>query len=407
MGRKVYVVGVGVTKFAKPGTIGDYPEFGKQAVVEALRDAGVEYEAVQQAVCAYVAGDSTSGQRVLYQVGMTGVPIYNINNSGATGGSALFLAKQLVEGGIIDVALVLGFEKMNPGALKVSVFDDRASSFDIHMEKIIDLVKNKVPRVPMAALIFGNSGIEHMKKYGTTEVHFAKIAAKNHSHALKNPKAFNTKAYTVKDILNSKKIHGPLTKLQCCPTNDGASAAVLMSEAAVVRYGLQHKAVEIVGIEMATDTPNVFQEPSFMRIAGSDMTRLAARRLYTKTGISPKQIDVVELHDCFSCNELVTYEDLQLCGQGEGGKFVDAGANTYGGQVVVNPSGGLIGKGHPLAATGVAQCAELCWQLRGEAGARQVPNARLGLQHNLGLGGAAVVALYRRGFTDHTSHSKL
>ncbi|XP_031765728.2 sterol carrier protein 2-like [Galleria mellonella] len=407
MTRSVYVVGVGVTKFAKPGTIGDYPEFGKQAVQEALVDAGVEYAVVQQAVCAYIAGDSTSGQRVLYQVGMTGIPIYNINNGGATGGSGLYLAKQLVEGGIIDVALVLGFEKMSFGALKTATLTDRASPYDIHVEKVLGLLKDAQPGVPMTALAFGNAGIEHMKKYGTTELHFAKIAAKNYRHASKNPKAYNSRECTVEEILSSRKIHGPLTKLQCCPTNDGASAAILMSHDAVVRYGLQRKAVEIIGMEMATDTPDVFENPTFMKITGTDMTRLAATRLYKKTGISPKQIDVVELHDCFSCNELISYELLQLCEEGQGGKFVDAGANTYGGQVVVNPSGGLIAKGHPLSATGVAQCAELCWQLRGEAGDRQVKGARIGLQHNLGLGGAAVVALYRKGFADHSVQAKL
>ncbi|KAM3959371.1 sterol carrier protein 2-like [Aphomia sociella] len=402
--RKVYIVGVGMTKFAKPGTIGDYPDFGKQAVEEALADAGVTYGAVQQAVCAYVAGDSTSGQRVLYQVGMTGIPIYNVNNNCSTGSNGLFLAKQLIEGGIIDVGLVLGFEKMSPGALKGTAFSDRAAALGVHLEKMGELTE--VLPGPLTPQYFGNAGIEHMRKYGTTEVHFAKIAAKNHRHGAKNPRAQSTKAYTVEEILKSRKIYGPLTKLQCCPTSDGAGAAVLMSEDAVKRYGLQRKAIEIIGMEMATDTPSTFQDKSFMKIVGSDMTRLASSRLYAKTGISPKQIDVIELHDCFSCNELITYEGLQLCAEGEAGKFIDAGDNTYGGQVVVNPSGGLIAKGHPLGATGLAQCAELCWQLRGEADTRQVPNARIALQHNLGAGGAVVVALYRKGFADQAS-SKL
>ncbi|KAM3959407.1 sterol carrier protein 2-like [Aphomia sociella] len=405
MTRKVYVVGVGVTKFAKPGTTGDYPEFAKEAVVEALADAGISYDVVQQAVCAYVSGDSTSGQRILYQVGMTGIPIYNVSNSGCTGGSALFLGKQLVEG-VTDVALVLGFEKMNLGSLKLSSYTDRAPAYGIHMEKVKGLIK-EMSDAPLTAQLFGYAGMEHMKKYGTTELHFAKIAAKNHRHASKNAKAFSTKAYTAEEILNSKNVFGPITKLQCCPTNDGAAAAVLMSEEAVRRYGLQNKAVEIFGMEMVTDTPDVFQNTTFMNLIGSDMTRLAAKSLYARTGINPKQISVVELHDCFSCNELITYEDLQLCAEGEGGKFVDAGDNTYGGQVVVNPSGGLIGRGHPLGATGVAQSVELCLQLRGEAAARQVTGARIGLQHNLGLGGAAVLALYRKGFTEHVVQAKL
>lgn len=403
--RKVFVVGVGMTKFAKPGTVGDYPDFAKQAVEEALTDAGIKYNVIQQAVCAYAAGDSTSGQRVLYQIGMTGIPIYNVNNNCSTGSSGLFLAKQLIEGGIIDVALVLGFEKMASGALKGSRFPDRAAATGVHQATMRELTE--VTPGPLTPQYFGNAGIEHMKKYGTTEVHFAKIAAKNHRHGAKNPRAQSTRAYTVEEVLSSRKIYGPLTKLQCCPTSDGAGAAILMSEDAVIRNELQHKAVEIIGMEMATDTPSTFQEKSFMKLAGYDMTRLASSRLYAKTGITPKQIDVVELHDCFSCNELITYESLQLCGEGEAGKFIDSGANTYGGQVVVNPSGGLIAKGHPLGATGLAQCAELCWQLRGEAGARQVEDARIALQHNLGLGGAVVVALYRKGFPNHTMLSKL
>lgn len=402
MPRKVYVVGVGMTKFVKPNTGGDYPDFGKEAVQEALKDAGVKYEIIQQAVCGYVSGDSTCGQRVLYQVGMTGIPIYNVNNNCSTGSNALFLAKQLIEGGNSDVILALGFEKMAAGPLGGGAFNDRTNPMDRHVMKMADL--SEIAPAPMTPQFFGNAGIEHMKKYGTTEVHFAKIAAKNHRHGAKNPRAQSTREYTVEEILNSRKVYGPLTKLQCCPTSDGAGAAILMSEEAVIRYGLQNKAVEILGMEMATDTAAVFEENSLMKIAGTDMTALAAKRLYEKTGISPNQINVVELHDCFSCNELITYEGLQLCGEGEAGKFIDAGDNTYGGRVVVNPSGGLIAKGHPLGATGLAQCAELVWQLRGEAGPRQVPGAKIALQHNLGLGGAVVIAMYRKGFTNVSSN---
>ncbi|KAL0822042.1 hypothetical protein ABMA28_005414 [Loxostege sticticalis] len=396
MGRKVYVVGVGMTKFIKPGSGKDYPELGKEAVLDALKDAGIKYDDVQQAVCAYVFGDSTCGQRVLYQIGMTGIPIYNVNNNCSTGSNALFLAKQLIEGGISDVILAVGFEKMAPGALGAGAFSDRTNPMDRHILKMAEMAD--IAPAPMTPQFFGNAGIEHMKKYGTTELHFAKVAAKNHRHGAKNPRAQSSREYTVEEVLNSRKIYGPLTKLQCCPTSDGAGAAVLMSEEAVKRYGLQNKAVEIIGMEMATDTPAVFNENSLMKIAGTDMTEFAAKRLYEKTGVSPMQVNVVELHDCFSANELITYEGLQLCGKGEAGKFIDAGDNTYGGRVVVNPSGGLIAKGHPLGATGLAQCAELVWQLRGEAGDRQVPRARIALQHNLGLGGAVVVTMYRKGF---------
>lgn len=400
MPRKVYVVGVGMTKFVKPNTGRDYPDLGKEAVEAALADARIKYDVIQQAVCGYVFGDSTSGQRVLYQVGMTGIPIYNVNNNCSTGSNALFLGKQLIEGGISDVILALGFEKMTPGALGAVTFSDRTNPLDKHTLKMAEIAD--LTGAPITAQYFGNAGAEHMKKYGTTETHLAKIAAKNHRHGVKNPRAQSTREYTVEEILNSRRIYGPLTKLECCPTSDGSAAAVLMSEEAVIRYGLQQKAVEIIGMEMATDTPAVFTENSLMKVAGFDMTALAAKRIYEKTGISPNQIDVVELHDCFAANEMITYEGLQLCGEGEAGKFIDAGDNTYGGKVVVNPSGGLIAKGHPLGATGLAQCAELVWQLRGEAGERQVPRARIALQHNLGLGGAVVITMYRKGFTNAT-----
>ncbi|KAL4714865.1 hypothetical protein ACJJTC_012537 [Scirpophaga incertulas] len=402
MPRKVYVVGVGMTKFIKPGSSKDYPDFGKEAVLAALADAGIKYDDIQQAVCGYVAGDSTCGQRVLYQVGMTGIPIYNVNNNCSTGSNALYLCKQFIEGGISDVALAVGFEKMSPGALGSGSFTDRTNPLDRHILKMAEMAD--ISPAPLTPQFFGNAGIEHMKKYGTKEIHFAKVAAKNHRHGAKNPRAQNNREYTVEEVMNSRKIYGPLTKLMCCPTSDGAGAAVLMSEEAVIRYGLQKKAVEIIGMEMATDTPAVYNENSLMKIAGTDMTVLAAKRLYQKTGVSPMQVDVVELHDCFASNELITYEGLQLCGEGEAGKFIDAGDNTYGGRVVVNPSGGLIAKGHPLGATGLAQCAELVWQLRGEAGERQVPRARIALQHNLGLGGAVVIAMYRKGFQNAEPH---
>lgn len=370
MPRKVFVVGVGMTKFIKPNSGPDYPDLAKEAILQALDDARVKYDDVQQAVCGYVYGDSTCGQRVLYQVGMTGIPIYNVNNNCSTGSTALYLAKQLVEGGVADVTLAVGFEKMTPGALGGTAYPDKTSPLDKLTLKMADMVE--IAAAPMTPQYFGNAAMEHMKKYGTTELHLAKIAAKNHRHGSKNPRAQGRREYTVEEVLNSRKIYGPLTKLECCPTSDGAGAAVLMSEEAVIRYGLQEKAVEIIGMEMATDTSAVFQENSLMKVAGYDMTGLAAKKLYQKTGVSPMQVDVVELHDCFAANELITYEGLQLCGEGQAGKFIDAGDNTYGGRVVVNPSGGLIAKGHPLGATGLAQCAELVWQLRGEAGERQV-----------------------------------
>ncbi|XP_075214571.1 sterol carrier protein X-related thiolase [Lycorma delicatula] len=396
---KVYVVGVGMTKFEKPGRREDfdYPQMAKEAVTKALEDAGIDITDVQQACVGYVYGDSTCGQRALYEIGMTGIPIYNVNNNCSTGSTALLLAKQLIESGNNDCVLALGFEKMERGSL-MSKFMDRTNPMDKHVELMADIAG--MDASPITAQMFGNAGKEHMDKYGTKPEHLAKIAFKNHKHSVNNPYSQFQEEYSLEDILNSPQVFGPLTKLQCCPTSDGSAAAIVVSEDFVYRHGLQAQAVEIVGIEMSTDLPSTFNENSCIKMVGYDMTKNAADKLFWKTGYKPLDVDVVELHDCFSANELITYEALGLCSAGKAKDFIDAGQNTYGGKVVVNPSGGLISKGHPLGATGLAQCAELCWQLRGLAGKRQVRGAKLALQHNIGLGGAVVVALYRLGFPE-------
>lgn len=396
-GRKVYVVGVGMTKFEKPGRREDfdYPDMAREAGTKALKDAGLDYGKIDQAVVGYCYGDSTCGQRALYQLGLTGIPIYNVNNACATGSSALYLAKQLVEGGSSDCVLALGFEKMQKGSLGAN-FKDRTPPMDKHLEVVIN--KHGLAAAPITPQLFGNAGKEHMEKYGTTMDHFAKIAYKNHLHSVDNPLSQFRKKYTLEEIKNSPMVFDPLTKLQCCPTSDGSAAAILASEEFVKKHGLESKAVEILGMEMATDLVSTFQENSSIKVVGYDMTKVAAKKLFQKTGMSPNDVQVVELHDCFSTNELLTYEGLGLCSEGKGGELVDRGDNTYGGKWVVNPSGGLISKGHPLGATGLAQCTELCKQLRGECGKRQVPGAKVALQHNLGLGGAVVVALYQLGF---------
>jgi sterol carrier protein 2 len=273
-------------------------------------------------------------------------------------------------------------------------YTDRTNPIDKHMMKMFEV--REPEQSPFAPQMFGNAGREHMEKYGTTAEQFAKIGWKNHKHSVNNPYSQFQDEYTLEDILKAPMVYEPLTKLQCCPTSDGGGAAVLASEDFVRKHKLEAKAVEILGMAMATDMPSTFDEKSMIKLVGFDLTVKAARKVYEQSGMGPENVDVVELHDCFSCNELITYEGLGLCPIGKAGEFVDSGANTYGGKVVVNPSGGLISKGHPLGATGLAQCAELNWQLRGEAAKRQVAGAKLALQHNLGLGGAAVVTLYRK-----------
>jgi len=384
-----------MTKFEKPGRREDfdYPDMVRESVTKALEDAKLKFTDVQQAVVAYVDGESCCGQRSLYQLGMTGIPIYNVNNNCSTGSSALLLAQQLVAGGIADCVLAVGFEKMKRGSLTGKGYDDRVNPMDRHVGVLAEVAG--IEPAPIAAQLFGAAGVEHMKKYGTKQEHMAKIALKNHKHSVNNPLSQFRDEYTLEQILSSPTVYGPLTKLQCCPTSDGSAAVIVVSEAFAIKHGLMEQAVEILGMEMATDLSSTFEEKSAMKLVGYDMTKTAAQRLYQKTGLDPSKVQVVELHDCFSANELITYEALGLCPEGKAGEMIDRGDNTYGGKYVVNPSGGLISKGHPLGATGLAQCSELTWQLRGQAGNRQVPNCKVALQHNIGLGGAVVVALYK------------
>ena len=394
MGRKVFVVGVGMTKFEKPGAKGwDYPDMAKEAGEKALADAGVPYDAIQQAAVGYCYGDSTCGQRAIYTLGLTGIPVYNVNNNCSTGSTALFMAKQFVEGGIADCVLALGFEKMEKGSLG-SKFTDRTNPLDKQFQMMVDL--RGFAAAPPAPQFFGNAGREHMERYGTRAEQFAKIGHKNHKHSVNNPYSQFQDEYSLEQILGAPVVYEPLTKLQCCPTSDGAAAAILASEDFVKKHRLQDQAVEIAGMAMATDMKSTFDEKSCIKLVGQDLTRKAAEQVYEQSGLGPEDVQVVELHDCFSTNELITYEGLGLCAPGKGGELIDSGAVTYGGKWVVNPSGGLISKGHPLGATGLAQCAELNWQLRGQADKRQVAGAKVALQHNLGLGGAAVVTMYRR-----------
>lgn len=399
---KIFVIGVGMTKFEKPGRRDDfdYPEMAKESVLKALEDARLSIKNIDQACVGYVYGDSTCGQRALYEIGMTGIPVYNVNNNCSTGSTALLMAKQILESGNGDCVLALGFEKMERGSL-TSKFLDRTNPMDKHVEAMADIAG--IDHTPITAQLFGNAGKEHMEKFGTKEEHLAKIAYKNHKHSVNNPYSQFREEYSLEQIMNSPRVFGPLTKLQCCPTSDGSAAAILASEEFVHRYGLENQAVEIVGMEMATDLPSTFKDQSCMKIVGYDMTKTAADKLFEKSNYKPQDVDVIELHDCFSANELITYEALGLCRPGEASKLIDSGNNTYGGKYVINPSGGLISKGHPLGATGLAQCAELCWQLRGLAGRRQVPGAKLALQHNIGLGGAVVIALYKMGFPVYSS----
>jgi sterol carrier protein 2 len=395
MSNRTFVIGVGMTKFDKPGTReGDYPDWAKEAGRNALADAGISYEEIEQAYAAYCYGDSTAGQRAVYGLGLTGIPVVNVNNNCSTGSSALYLARQAVRGGLADCALALGFEKMELGSLGAK-YTDRTNPMDRHMMALVSL--REWENAPPAPQMFGAAGREHMERYGSEPDHYAWIGWKNHKHSVNNPYAQFQDEYTLDDIKQAKEIYAPLTKLQCSPTSDGSAAAIVASERFVEAHGLSGRAVEILGQAMVTDMTSTFESGSAIAIVGAEMSRVAAERALSEAGREIGEVDVVELHDCFSANELITYEALGLAPVGEGHKLVEAQATTYGGEgPVVNPSGGLISKGHPLGATGLAQCSELTWQLREQAGERQVQGAKLALQHNIGLGGAAVVTVYER-----------
>ncbi|MEH3142121.1 MAG: lipid-transfer protein [Mycobacterium kyogaense] len=398
MAERVFVVGVGMTKFEKPGrrrndddSAWDYPDMARESGTKALADAGISYDEIEEAYVGYVYGESTSGQRAVYELGLTGIPVVNVNNNCSTGSTALYLGARSIRGGLADCVLALGFEKMQPGSLGTT-YDDREQPIANHMQALAEISEVLFPPAPW---MFGAAGREHMQTYGTTAEHFAKIGHKNHKHSVNNPYSQFRDEYTLDQILDARMIYDPLTKLQCSPTSDGSAAAVLASEDFVDKHGLAHQAVEIVGQAMTTDFISTF-DGSCKSIIGYDMNVQAAQKVYDQSGLGAADFQVIELHDCFSANELLLYEALGLCAPGEAGTLIDAGETTYGGTWVVNPSGGLISKGHPLGATGLAQCAELTWQLRGTAEKRQVTDVTAALQHNIGLGGAAVVTAYQR-----------
>jgi sterol carrier protein 2 len=391
MGRRVNVIGVGMTKFAKPGASEEYNVMAVKAATAALQDAKIEYKEVEAAYVGYVYGDSTCGQRAVYELGLTGIPVFNVNNNCSTGSSALMLAKQAVEGGIVECALALGFEKMEKGALG-SKFTDRTNPLEWFAGLMSDVQGFNAS--PPAAQMFGGAGREYRFKYGTKRETFAKVANKARKHASNNPYALFNQVLSVEEILASDEVFDPLTRFQCCPPTCGAGAAILCSDEFAKKHGIT-KPVYIAAQAMTTDYESSFKEASMMKMVGYDMAKACAKKVYDEAGLGPKDVQVIELHDCFTANEILTYEALGLCPEGGAEKFIEEGDNTYGGKWVTNPSGGLLSKGHPLGATGLAQCTELVWQLRGQAEKRQVPNAKVALQHNLGLGGACVMTMYR------------
>eukprot|EP00295_Goniomonas_pacifica_P048134 CAMPEP_0175923530 /NCGR_PEP_ID=MMETSP0108-20121206/14619_1 /TAXON_ID=195067 ORGANISM="Goniomonas pacifica, Strain CCMP1869" /NCGR_SAMPLE_ID=MMETSP0108 /ASSEMBLY_ACC=CAM_ASM_000204 /LENGTH=431 /DNA_ID=CAMNT_0017246535 /DNA_START=8 /DNA_END=1303 /DNA_ORIENTATION=- len=415
--RRVFVVGVGMTKFVQAGKGPDFFVMSKEAASMALADAKLDYSRIQQAVVGYNYGDPTCGQRAVYELGLTGVPVVNVNNNCSTGSTSLFLARQAVMGGL-DCVLSLGFEKMERNLSQVHFERGWTSPTQRHWDRMFnvpDAAQLGVSRSPTnpkwneftdnVIKLFAYAAREHMREHGTKPEHFAKIAYKNHKHSINNPFAQLQMEFPLDTIQEAPKLLEPISLLEACATADGAAAAIVCSEEFVRTHRLEGTAVEILGQAMVTDLPSSFSS-SVKALSGFDMAKRAAEQAMASARVTVQDVDVVELHDCFAANELFMYEALGLAPSGGGGPLIDSAKwerNQSGGEVcrlgsrwVVNPSGGLESKGHPIGATGLAQCAELCWQLRGQAGKRQVERARVGLQHNFGIGGAAVVTVYRR-----------
>ncbi|KAG5746705.1 hypothetical protein H9Q70_010597 [Fusarium xylarioides] len=414
-----FVVGVGMTPFNSPkksashaaNPEADYLDLGVEAGVKALLDAGITYDQVDQGIGCYVFGDSTCAQRVFYGLGMTGIPIFNVNNYCSSGSTGLWLGNQAVRSGDADCVLVIGFDKMYPGALP-QIHTDRENP----LSRILDLSKTHIPKEyrnkpspGWTPQLYANAQAEYLKSYGPQGAErsdFAQITSINRSHGTKNPYSQLSKPVSAQDVLDSPVVSGDITRLQCCPSSTGAAAAVLVSESFLAaRPHLRKSAVEIAGQALATDSPILFEKNSAIELIGSNMTRQAAKKAYKQANIEARDISIVELHDCFTTNEMCALEGLGLAAEGQAWKLVRDGGITYGpdGRAgkdgkgwIVNPSGGLIYKGHPLGATGLAQCAELVWHLRGWTSSRSVPSTKFCLQHNMGLGGATVVTIYKR-----------
>ena len=372
----VYVVGIDMIKFMKAGTGPAVEQLGAQAALMALDDCGLKIQDMQALYCGNLGqADAMVGQRVLQQIGQTGIPVVNCANACATGATAFREAWMSIKAGVNDVVLAVGVEKMGAGLL-----GGGGGRKGIPREGLLG-------SMTMPA-VFAEAGQEHARKYGTTFEQFAKVSVKNHHHSTLNPKAMYQIETPLETVMGAEMIAYPNTKRMCSVNVDGSAAAVLCSEAKAKQLGLMKRAVRVKASVMTSDP---WQERDLVMPDVNTCTRLAAKKAYETAGVGPEDIDLVELHDCFATAELLHYENLSLCKDGEAGRMIDSGATSIGGKIPVNLSGGLLSKGHPLGATGIANIYEISTHLRGEAGKRQVPNARLGLTHVIGLGSACAI----------------
>lgn len=395
MSKDVVIAGVGMIPFKKPGKSESYDSMGSQAAACALKDAGIEYGKIEQAYAGYVYGDSCSGQTALYHVGMTGIPIVNVTNNCASGSTAFSLAAQAVKSGAVECAMAVGFEEMPPGAIEY-VFPDKTSPLQRHSDavaKLLNLTEDE-QKLPPAVCFFGCQAQILMERYGVSEKALAKVAMKARKHAEHNPYAIFRDPLTEEQILDGAPIYRGLRKLFACPPSCGAASVIVCSEEFAKKHNIRHD-IRLIGQGVGSDKAEFFESDP-LDLMFRALSKLSAQRAYEDAGVGPEDIDVIELHDCFTSNEVITYEALGLCTEEDFEKFVMEEQNTYGGKVVCCPSGGLLAKGHPLGATGLSQITELTWHLRGEAGKRQVEGARTALQHNGGLGSAGFVHIFQR-----------
>ncbi len=371
--REVFVAGVGMLRFGRyPDR--DVPDLGAEAALLALADAGLTMRDVEllAAGCLFQA-NAMVGQRVLQEIGQTGIPVVNVANACATGSTAFREAWMAVASGEYDVALAVGVEQMG----KMGLLTGGGGGSGIRTEGVIG--SGLMPAV------FGQAGMEHMRKYGTTQEQFAKIAVKNHRHSTKNPLSQYQVEVSLGDVLKSRMVAYPNTLYMCCPTGDGSAAVVVVSPEKARQLGAKVKVLASV----LTSDPWTERDLTLPDV--STLTRNAAKQAYAKAAVGPEDVDLVELHDCFATAELLHYENLGLCGEGEAGRLIDEDETAHGGRIPVNVSGGLLSKGHPLGATGVANIFEVTQHLRGRAGDRQVEGAKVGLAHVIGLGSACTI----------------
>ena len=375
-----YVVGVDMIKFGRfpEKTV---PELGAQAALMALDDCGLNIHDIQALYSGNLGQASGMvGQRILQQIGQTGIPVINVANACATGATAFREAWTSVKAGLYDCVLAVGVEQMGKGLL-----GGAGGGAGIPKEGLLG--SGTMPAV------FAEAGLEHTRKHGTTFEHFAKVSVKNHHHSTMNPKAMYQIETPLETVMNSEMISYPNTKLMCSVNVDGSAAAVICSESKAKELGLMNRAVKVRASVLTSDP---WQERDLVMPDVNSCTRKAVAVAYEMAGLGAEDIDLVELHDCFATAEILHYENLGLCGEGEAGRMIDEGEVALGGRIPVNVSGGLLSKGHPLGATGIANIYEVTTHLRGEAGARQVENARIGMTHVIGLGSACGIHILEK-----------